>query len=155
MWKVEKIVSKGDYNYAVVSNHPNATKHGYVLHHRIVIENHIDRLLNSNEVVHHINGNRKDNCIENLKLMSIEDHSTHHKIGKIMVKMQCPICEKIFHREKRQTHLSKGGTATCCSRSCGTTLGRMRQLDRITQTLEQAISGNILEIYKDNPEETT
>jgi len=58
-WKIEKIVSKGDYNYAVVKNHPNATKYGYVLHHRIVMENHLGRLLNSNEVVHHINGQKK------------------------------------------------------------------------------------------------
>lgn len=50
-WKVEKNVSKGDYDYAVVKNHPAATKHGYVLYHRIVVENHLGRLLNSNEVV--------------------------------------------------------------------------------------------------------
>lgn len=53
MWNIEKIVSKGDYDYAVVKGHPNATENSYVLHHRIVMENHLNRLLNSNEVVHH------------------------------------------------------------------------------------------------------
>lgn len=53
MWKIEKIVKKGDYNYAVVKNHPHATKYGYVLHHRIVMENFLGRLLSPQEIVHH------------------------------------------------------------------------------------------------------
>lgn len=52
MWKTEKIVSKGDYSYAIVRGHPNATKNGYVLEHRIVMENHLKRLLNPDEIVH-------------------------------------------------------------------------------------------------------
>lgn len=36
MWHIEKIVSKGDYNYAIVRNHPHANKYGYVLVHRIL-----------------------------------------------------------------------------------------------------------------------
>lgn len=46
MWKIEKIVSKGDYNYAVVPEHPFSTKNGYVLEHRVIMENHLKRLLN-------------------------------------------------------------------------------------------------------------
>lgn len=44
MWKIRKIIKKGDYEYALVPEHPNATKNGYVLHHRIVMENSIGRL---------------------------------------------------------------------------------------------------------------
>ena len=68
MWNIRKIVSKGDYNYAVVPEHPNRTKNNYVLEHRVVMENHLGRLLNDDEVVHHINGNKKDNRIENLTI---------------------------------------------------------------------------------------
>jgi len=74
MWKIEKIVSTGNYNYAVVKDHPNSNKNGYVLEHRIVMENHIKRLLTSDEVVHHINGISKDNRIENLLLLSNIKH---------------------------------------------------------------------------------
>ena len=56
VWKIEKIISKGDYNYAIVPDHPYATKNGYVLEHRIIMENHLGQLLNPNEIVHHKNG---------------------------------------------------------------------------------------------------
>ena len=68
-WKIEKIVKKGDYLYAVVPDHPNATKHGYVLEHRVVMENYLGRLLTKGEVVHHLDGNKHNNQIENLELL--------------------------------------------------------------------------------------
>jgi hypothetical protein len=67
MWSIQKIVSKGDYNYAVVLDHPGASRFGYVLEHRVIMENHLGRILSKDEVVHHINENKKDNRIENLR----------------------------------------------------------------------------------------
>ena len=54
-WKIKKIVSKGDYLYAVVDEHPRRNKHSYVLLHRVLMENHLGRILNHDEVVHHKN----------------------------------------------------------------------------------------------------
>ena len=70
MWEIKKLIKKGDYLYCTVLEHPKATKHGYVLHHRIIMENYLGRLLSSEEVVHHINGDKLDNRIENLELWS-------------------------------------------------------------------------------------
>lgn len=160
MWKIEKIVSKGDYNYVVVKEHPKTTANGYVLEHRVVMENFLCRLLNSDEVVHHRNGNKKDNRLENLEVQNNSAHSREHtkKRGKKFVKFCCPQCKQIFVRARNLTHLQKKGMYTCCSASCRGKFSRTIQLYGRTAEVDGAISGNIVLEYtmysSDNPEQT-
>jgi hypothetical protein len=48
--------------------------------HVIVMENHLGRRLEKGEVVHHKNGDRHDNRLENLELMGRGKHTQHEQL---------------------------------------------------------------------------
>ena len=62
------MVNKSGYVEIYLPEHPNSTIGGRVLEHRKIMSDHIGRALTSLETVHHKNGNRSDNRIENLEL---------------------------------------------------------------------------------------
>lgn len=57
-----------------------------VKQHRHVMEKHLDRPLQKNEDVHHINGVKSDNRVENLELMTHGEHATEHNNSRVYVR---------------------------------------------------------------------
>lgn len=76
--------------------------------HRDIIEKFIGRKLKSNEVIHHINGNRLDNRLENLKIMNKKEHHRLHypKGSKFGATLSRPILTP-EERKRKQTEYFK------------------------------------------------
>jgi HNH endonuclease len=79
--------------------------------HRWVMEQHIGRKLRQFEYVHHLDGNKTNNCLSNLKIVSPREHGiehTYYPIEKI-----CVICGEKFipHKTKRKIKRT-------CSKKC-------------------------------------
>lgn len=77
-WKGGKI-NNCYYWYIHKPNHPFSNSMGYIAEHRLIMEKKIGRYLTKQEVVHHIDGNRKNNKLSNLKLFA--NDGEHMKIG--------------------------------------------------------------------------
>jgi len=75
-WKGGRHKNSEGYIQIRDRTHPN-NNHGYVLEHRLIVEKHIGRYLYPWEIVHHKNGVKDDNRIENLELLP---NGKHNKI---------------------------------------------------------------------------
>ena len=84
-WK-GRLVDKDGYVLIHCKNHPNGRKHTpYIFEHRLAMEESLGRFLEPNEVVHHRNGIKDDNRIENLQLF--QSNGEHLAVD---LKGRCP-----------------------------------------------------------------
>lgn len=83
-WKGGRKISYHGYVEIYTPDHPSSHMR-YMKEHRLVMEEHLGRILEPNEIVHHVNGIKTDNRIENLRLSTFREHSKKHiteKYGK-------------------------------------------------------------------------
>ena len=72
---IEMSLSPNDFFYSMTS------RGGLVTEHRIVMARHLGRCLQSWEFVHHKNGIKDDNKLENLELTTNGEHHISHNKG--------------------------------------------------------------------------
>jgi hypothetical protein len=75
LWNGGRVKTPSGYIKIHAEKHPKSDINGLIFEHRVVMEKHIGRYLKPEEVVHHINGIKDDNRIENLELFS--DNNQH------------------------------------------------------------------------------
>jgi hypothetical protein len=93
-WKGGSYISPQGYRLIYKPDHPYASNGAYVREHRLVMEQHLGRYLLPNEVVHHINGDKLDNRIENLQLFSSNVDHLVYENTKDMSQRRCVRCSR-------------------------------------------------------------
>lgn len=85
LWKGGKFTKRG-YVMTLKRGHPNSAETGYVQEHVFVMAEHLGRALRAGETVHHINGIRADNRIENLELWA-SNHPAGQRVSDLRRRM--------------------------------------------------------------------
>lgn len=99
----KKKTSKG-YVQVLVHGHPRADSNGYVFEHIYVFEKETGISVPQGCCIHHLNGIKDDNRIENLCLMTHKAHTVmHHNGTKLKEKTKQLISEKAKERFSDKT----------------------------------------------------
>ena len=143
-WKGGRIVDRNGYVFLFRPEHPECIrvnemrrlkanggyyrKEKYIQEHRLVMEEHLGRYLNPNEVVHHLNGQRADNRLSNLVLF--QSNAEHLKVD---LKGRCP---KWSEDGKWRLHVARlKRTAKCRLRKARDAQEKLQIVDQLKASL--------------------
>jgi len=88
--------------------------------HRWLMQRRLGRVLKRSEHVHHKNGNRKDNRLDNLEILTASEHSLQHARPCPMETVTCATCHAPFSRPARffRFRRARGQAEFYCGRRC-------------------------------------
>lgn len=81
--------------------------------HRWVMEAHLGRRLGRFEFVHHKDGDKRNNALANLEVLTPKEHAAAHGQQKYPLTKPCRVCGKVF-----TPHPTKRLRAKTCSKEC-------------------------------------
>ncbi len=89
---------------------------------RYLMSVHLKRILEKDEHVDHIDGDRLNDIIENLQILSPSENNRKSRIdnnlSRKMVEMKCPACDIIFSKNFNHSFIQKKGLYNACSKEC-------------------------------------
>lgn len=109
--------------------------------HRQVVEASLGRKLLKTEHVHHINGDTHDNRLENLMVLSPQEHNILHKQKYPRIKT-CVICGKEYAPSG-----SKRKTSKVCSPECKIALDKANAAKRARPISQFDLGGKLLKTW--------
>jgi hypothetical protein len=78
-WKGGTMGDCKGYILILQPSHPNTNHAGYIRRSHLIMEKYLERYLQPEEIVHHINGIKDDDRIENLQLCkNLKVHNNYH-----------------------------------------------------------------------------
>jgi hypothetical protein len=95
------------------------------------MEYFLGRTLSTNEIVHHKDGNKLNNKLTNLELMSRADHTSHHAPDPEIVMLKCDYCGIDFPRLKNRTYKKYKHTFCTLSHSVKYQMREKNKTERI------------------------
>ena len=121
------------YMYSYNPNHPCANKAGKVLEHVFRVWEVFGRLPSKDECVHHVDRNRTNNHISNLRLMTKSDHMKlhwleDHGVDNCFKDVVCNFCEVSFTTHEKSVKFCSTSCASKSSRKFDISAEELRDL---------------------------
>jgi hypothetical protein len=111
---------KGQDRQQVVLYNKNSKKKTTITYAKYLLSIREGRILSREEEADHIDNDKTNDDINNLQILTREANFEKYAktLSRTMVVLVCPNCGISFERERRNTHLIKGGEVSSCTRIC-------------------------------------
>jgi HNH endonuclease len=112
-----KLMNRRGYIYELCPEHLAGDGPGYVGQHRLVYERHYGFYLRKTTVIHHINGEKDDNRLENLQPYTWAEHMALHRAELRSEKFPRLTHELVREALQKTKNLKKAAALVGCSHS--------------------------------------
>ena len=129
--------SKKDGRLRCIIVHPDGHKQT-ISYPKYIIEKYLNRYLEENETIDHIDGNFLNNDLSNLRVIDRKQHAIEDAIRNKNIIVSCKMCGKTFEIQGNLIHgrnrTDKHQSGYFCSKQCTERYGRYIQLGYLNHT---------------------